>query len=482
MRVSDYFQLGLGQGALDFVDVDVVEDVPVFIDPGALRLQQGPWAEECRDLLVSYFAELLEAINKSDTMRVEDLIKSLGSEPNETHLGVSTGPSRGRGLGPIRRRNLVDTLVRSRAAKSGLLQDLEDTALFIDGINKDFVSDMTTSIIRGPLVRYTQNMAQVHGIPVSKQWTGLMWDANSLDWVQEEADLPRGPEGKLILVPRSIVRAHLSVNAWKYYRDYLRPHLMADEIRANTSLVTILKSGRKRVYAKDIKKKYGNDKPAIERSTERHPEALDRYRGSITPANFPPLDHTAFSEQIGSPAVDYDALIDEVAAISPGQGGATSYHRAAMAALTAIFDSSLGNAKPEVPIHGGRKRIDIRYDNIAPTGFFAWLAQHWPASTVVVECKNYSGDPANPELDQVMGRFSNDRGRIGFLVCRKFEDKALFQQRCRDAAKDGNGFIIALDDDDLRELAEWSKSVQGQNLTRRSAFPLLRARFDDLVG
>lgn len=481
MRVSQYFHLGVDQGGLDFVDVDVVDDIPVFIDPKAIRLQTGTWAEECQDLLVSYFAELLDAISRSDTARIYELIRSLGSEPNETHLGLSDGESHGRGLGPTQRQRLVDALARSRAATTGLLQDLEDAALFVPGIDKDFVSDMTTSIIRGPLVRYTQQMAAFHGIPTTKQWTGLMWDSDKLEWINSEEPMPRGPSGKLLLVPRSIVRAQLSTNAGKYYRDYLRPYLIEDEIRASTALVHTLRTGRKRVYKKEVDAKYGTDKEAIERNTENHPEALEEFRASITPATFPPLDHEAFTETVGSPTVDYDALMEEVEAIAPGRGGATSYHRAVAALLTALFDSSLGNADIEVPIHDGRKRIDIRYDNTAPVGFFRWLGLHRSASTVVVECKNYSGDPGNPELDQLIGRFSNDRGRIGFLVCRTFEDKALFEQRCRDTAKDGNGFIIALDDDDLRELVGWAKSVQGKTLTERAAFPLLRERFGRLI-
>lgn len=72
-----------------------------------------------------------------------------------------------------------------------------------------------------------------------------------------------------------------------------------------------------------------------------------------------------------------------------------------------------------------------------------------------MECKYYSGDPANPELDQLTGRFSNERGRLGLLVCRKIENRDLFAKRWRDTPQDGNGYIIALNDDDLRTLATW---------------------------
>ena len=59
---------------------------------------------------------------------------------------------------------------------------------------------------------------------------------------------------------------------------------------------------------------------------------------------------------------------------------------------------------------------------------------------------------ANPALDQLSGRFSTNRGKFGLLICRSFENKQLFIQRCKDTANDGRGFIIALDDEDIKSL------------------------------
>lgn len=73
-------------------------------------------------------------------------------EPNETHLGLSAGRSKGRALGTELARDVWKALSQSEAAKSGLLRDLEDTILMVEGISVDIVSDMTTNIIRGPLI------------------------------------------------------------------------------------------------------------------------------------------------------------------------------------------------------------------------------------------------------------------------------------------------------------------------------------------
>lgn len=107
----------------------------------------------------------------------------------------------------------------------------------------------------------------------------------------------------------------------------------------------------------------------------------------------------------------------------------------------------------ESQIHDGRKRIDISYANTARDGFFKYLIRHRIKSRYVfVECKNYGTDVTNPELDQLSSRFSTLRGEFGILACRSFKDKDLFLRRCRDTASDGRGYIIALDDEDLKRL------------------------------
>lgn len=52
------------------------------------------------------------------------------------------------GLGTDSAHDVWQAFARSKAAQSGLLTDLEDTVLMIDGVRADIVSDITTNIIR----------------------------------------------------------------------------------------------------------------------------------------------------------------------------------------------------------------------------------------------------------------------------------------------------------------------------------------------
>jgi hypothetical protein len=88
-----------------------------------------------------------------------------------------------------------------------------------------------------------------------------------------------------------------------------------------------------------------------------------------------------------------------------------------------------------------------------------------PAPYILVECKNYSRDIRNPELDQMIGRFGDRRSRFGLIVCRQIEDMKLFLNRCRDTWRDGHGLIIPLVDGDIvRILNDIASTMHDSNL------------------
>lgn len=479
MRVSEYFDLGATQPSLDFVDVDIETDVPIFIDPRAIRIQGGEWSEECVMLLQSFFTEALEGVAAQDDRHVKQLLNRLG-EPNETHLGFSARQSRGRGLGGGGAAKVADSLSVSVAGKSGLLEDLEDSALFVAGIGQDIISDITTHIIRGALIGYTQHACDFYGIPMESQASGPVWNPDSLEWREAYVDLPRAGDDKLLLVPKSTVRALPLLERGKYFRGYITPYLEAEEFAAQSSLVYTLTSGEQRIDKRKLAEKYGDDKLSIVRHTTKFPDALKKYKSSITKTTQPPLDHEEIASRTGTKLPDFQDLLDRMLAIRPGAGGANLYHRAVSDLLSALFYPFLGNVRVEEKLHDGRKRLDIVFDNFSGGGFFYWVT-HYKAPTIVVECKNYTRDLKNPELDQISGRFSPHRGRVGLIVCRGFEDKELFLRRCRDTAQDDRGFVIALDDDDLSSLVQSANDLRNESLFKKSAFPLLRSKFNSLI-
>ena len=141
--------------------------------------------------------------------------------------------------------------------------------------------------------------------------------------------------------------------------------------------------------------------------------------------------------------------------VPSGTKNASNYHNLIIGILELLFYPNLSSPKKEKEIHEGRKRIDIVFNNSDEDGFFYTTPSHnvtLPCPYVYVECKNYTGEVANPEIDQLSGRFSNMRGRVGILTCRVLEEN--FIKRCADTFTDERGLVIPLEDSDLIKALE----------------------------
>ena len=131
-------------------------------------------------------------------------------------------------------------------------------------------------------------------------------------------------------------------------------------------------------------------------------------------------------------------LKDKLESIEPGNTYASEYHITMMCILEFIFYPHISNPTKEVEINDGRKRIDIVFDNTSKEGFFYDLFEKYniPANFIMIECKNYSVDIGNQELDQLLGRFNKRRGKFGISTSRKVDDYKLLIKRCNDIYRD----------------------------------------------
>ncbi|MCW2754807.1 MAG: hypothetical protein JWQ32_2218 [Marmoricola sp.] len=453
-RVSQHYKLGRGQESLEFVDVDIRDDVPLFIDPGAIRLLPTTMARECVSSIQSFFGHVLDCIRAGNHAEAKALLSTL-SEPNETRLGFSDGKSGGHGMGDGLAEKLWDSLRTSRAVSTGVLQDLEETALFVEGIDRDIISDIVTNIITGELIAFTQTMAAKYGIPLKPGIALNTWDRRHKAWVAVNELLPVAGGMPLLLVPRMFVRRRRAVMAAdKYFRFHIVPYLQHKEFNAPNGLRRLIADGSVTVaYKKTVMAKYPGVKVRNVEFTEEQPGLLEEFRQAAA-TDFEVVDHPDLAAATQSEEPDFEALLADVLAVTPGDAGATAYHRAVEKLLTALLYPALDFPEIEYHLHDGRKRIDIQYTNIATKGFFHWLhaVHNTGCAQVPVECKNYSKKLANPEYDQLSSRFGVQRGQVGILCYRGFVDKKAVIQHCIDTAKDGRGYTLALDDEDLKEL------------------------------
>lgn len=278
VRVSTHYNLARSQGSLEFVDVDIADDVPLFIDPGAIRLLQTTMAHHCSSLIQNFFQRVLDAMQQGNHQKAHELLSTL-NEQNETRLGFSASGAHGHGMGSGLAAALHARLRQSRAVQTGLLQDLEETALFVPGVDRDVISDIVTNIIFEPLVDFTSTMCQKYGIPTSPGIAFYRWDRRH-GWAANTAALPIAAGKPLVLVPRAFVRRRRNTfDAQGYYNNFILPYLQQQHLDANSDLVRVLKDGALRPPAKKtLKSLYPNVKQTNTAFTEENPHLLEDYR------------------------------------------------------------------------------------------------------------------------------------------------------------------------------------------------------------
>lgn len=452
---SQFYCLDKSQPELDFVDINLEKDQPLFIDPYAIAMRGDEWSRRCNYHIVSFFQTVINKIRSGDEEEVKKILDQL-HEPNETCLGLSTNNPQGRGVSGKQAIDLYEKLAASQAAKSGVLSELAECDLFIEGIGRDKISDITTNILRGLLIEYTQTQCQLWNIQLHGEVaSGKMWNPDLQVWWSDYVKLPVINGKKIILVPKYAVRRRLLLDSQDYYNHNVLNFLQEEHLNANTSLVQVLKNGTRRVTKKDLKKNYPLKKEWLAEFTKNHPEVISEYKENIKRSTLSDsLEYNQAFDESFNEREFAKLLLSALKSIQSGNDEAHKYHNLMIGLIEFIFWPNAIYPQKEHEIHDGRKRIDISYTNAAESGFFyrVHTAYNIASNTIMVECKNYSKEIKNPEFDQLSGRFSTNRGRFGILTYRTTDNYELLLNRCKDTSKDGRGVIMPLGDEQISNI------------------------------
>lgn len=278
MRFSEAFGLRKSQAELDFVDINLDGDTPLFVDPFALSIRRDAWSYHCTQHILSFFQAAIDAIHADDEVRAQHVLNHL-SEPNETRLGLSKGAPSGRGVSGKQALDLYDALSESEAARTGILREIAECDLFIPGISHDKISDITTNVIRHPILEYTRDQCLLHGVPLREGISGgRVWDIGIEDWTSVYATLPVHHGRRILLVPKASVRFHMCLDSQEYYNHFMINFLQAEYSESASSLVEVLRGRGRRVTKKSVKERHPFSKRALFEFTRMHPEVLENYK------------------------------------------------------------------------------------------------------------------------------------------------------------------------------------------------------------
>ncbi|HSX34831.1 MAG TPA: hypothetical protein VLF62_04265 [Candidatus Saccharimonadales bacterium] len=475
---SEFYKLDKQQAELDFVDVPVDgSDIQLFIDPYAMTKRQDEWYVECAHAVYNYFDHLLELIRADKKSAAIQLLSGL-HESNETKLGYSP-KNHGSAIGREQSLKLYESLRQSRAVETGILKDIEECNLMIPGIDRDKISDITTNVIKRYLIEYTQAQCKLHGVPLISRPVKHVFDTRTYEWSSEYHELPIDSAGNpIILVPKVLVRIIPVLHAQEFYQHYVLNYLQQELHSAGSSLCRVLKNGNlKKPAKKTLTQEYtrvgdptadGTRKSLKEYLygfTLQNPHILQEYEDTKKNSD-EPLSNDLIEKNNKKRPQNYDKMVERLKQIPEGKTHAYEYHSHIIGVLTAIFSPLLTSPSKETPINEETKRIDITFVNSARHGFFSSLRplKGIAAAYIFTECKNYTKDAKNPEVDQLGMRFSKRRGQFGFLVVRNLKDRKKLIQRCRAVAKDGHGWVVVLTDADIIRLLELKSNNRNREI------------------
>jgi hypothetical protein len=166
-----------------------LRDNRLFLDPFAIAQELDRWSEDASATVGMFFQQVVDDIRAGREDDAKQLLSNLG-EPNETRLGYSAKRPQGAGIGEQQAEDIYDALSTSSAVKQGFITALEECELMIEGISHDKISDLTTNILRGHLVAYTNAQCELHDVSVQAVPLGPVFNTDTMQWVDNYGNLP----------------------------------------------------------------------------------------------------------------------------------------------------------------------------------------------------------------------------------------------------------------------------------------------------
>lgn len=224
------------------LDVSLINDLPLFIDPFLLFNSSDATYRELHDRIITYLRFLRD---KAVGGTLSDgLLEAWFTfrEVKQNWLGYSLSGNQGSGLGIDFARALsrsLATLFQSFGAETVTRgSHLEKLCLIADGVGRDNISDFTTNLTKGFLLTYTQEFARDRLRPDQRRVVSVPkaeFNYATETWEVRRYELPYIAGDYVILTPTDILtKEDIWINKADLVREY--PSVVAavpnDQLRA----------------------------------------------------------------------------------------------------------------------------------------------------------------------------------------------------------------------------------------------------------
>lgn len=291
IHFSDFFEVGHDliekYGALD---ISLLSDNPAFVDPFLIFYSKRKDYQKLHQHIIDYILFLKRNSDQNNYLEANYKFP----EVKQTWLGYARKGNKGRGLGQKFAKeldkNLSEIFFKLQDTEITKSPHLEKLCLVADGVGVDTISDFTLNLIKGYLVRYTQEFCKKN--INTKHLVDFRIDKIEFDfkkgiWVDGVANLPfvyneKGKKEYVLLTPRDIL---VKEEDWISKNDFLRNDTtilnrvdnqeLRDKINQYFKALIPFKINKKGKTIPDDSQK--NRKAALVETAKKYPIILEYY-------------------------------------------------------------------------------------------------------------------------------------------------------------------------------------------------------------
>ncbi len=443
-RLTDYHGIHKNQADLDFAIQFFDEDIPLYVDPFLLWKSPSQQDNALHTTITNSFNHLNYLIKKKQEDEALSILINI-SECYEVGLGVSK-TRKGTKISKKQAQETLNLFKDIPEYSQFGFTHFEIIQLYISGISKDRISDITCNYLKSFLIDYTIEQCELNKIPIE----GVILDSiynyktNKLD-INQKVYLPVNPLTKepLIFTPKRWLR----FNTWINYEDYFQKYCPRDDIfnpDEPEERVKVLNFNREN---------YGIIEGYIKYKTKTSEDCKND-----------PL----FSQ---IPVLSAKRKLDQILKLNTGKehGADMKYEELSASLLASLFYPHLDFAQTQSRTESGRHIRDLIFYNNRDIDFLDEIFIEYNNRQLVIEMKNVK-EISRDHINQLNRYMQNNIGNFGVFLTRKPLSKAMYENTVN-LWSSQRKCIIAITDEDLKLIVEVYESKQ------RSPIEVLKKKY-----
>lgn len=228
MFVTEYFKIPKGHQNIDFVDININGDTPLFIDPCLIEVGDDAFCENAFETMQDYFDCLYKLYREHKSTADKLKMFSHAHEINDTKMGYGSGNN---GKAKTAEGMLEALSDLQKLVDAGIpISKAIDIPIFMKDFAEDCMSDMITNIIYDKLNKFTIEQCEKYGVePQRVGKKNYFWDKETHDWCEYKCEGLIIDGKQILLIPKGIVRKRYYYDVEQYFQSVILEKMQKEQ-------------------------------------------------------------------------------------------------------------------------------------------------------------------------------------------------------------------------------------------------------------